>query len=197
MGRYATQTADKVNRLLLYAPPWIREAHRPAAKLRLGLIKHGRWSKARKRIAKRRAGRKEKGLMPAAWFEAWSRPHLPPTPVGPSRTPPVVRTPNGTVQDTREYWMAGKPLWEPSEVKAAHLNCGGEWDALVTGAQAVFRQLNMHPINALSNRAEHSPTFPMRRIVSQLFREVELFLDESHSANKSLKPKSGAVAFRA
>src|SRR5438874_10482633 len=26
MGRYATQNSDKVNRLLLYAPPWIREA---------------------------------------------------------------------------------------------------------------------------------------------------------------------------
>ena len=36
--------------------------------------------------------------------------------------------------------MTGKPLWEPSEIKAPTLIVVGEWDAgtPVTGAQAVF-----------------------------------------------------------
>ena len=45
MGRYATQNSDKVNRLVLYAPPWTREAPATSSQLRLGHIKHGRWSK--------------------------------------------------------------------------------------------------------------------------------------------------------
>jgi alpha-beta hydrolase superfamily lysophospholipase len=96
-----------------------------------------------------------------------------------------VRTPNGTVQDTREYWLAGKPLWEPSEVKAPTLIVVGEWDAAtpLTGAQAVFGKLS----NALYKRlvqighGTHLLFLEKNRI--QLFREVQLFLDESHSAN--------------
>src|SRR5262249_44707236 len=59
----------------------------------------------------------------------------------PKQTPPVVRTPNGTVQDTREYWLAGRALWEPCGIKAPTLIVVGEWDAgttAVASARAVF-----------------------------------------------------------
>ena len=80
-------------------------------------------------------------------------------------------------------WLAGKPLWEPSEVKAPTLIVVGEWDTLLTGAQAVFGKLS----NALYKRlvqighGTHLLFLEKNRI--QLFREVQLFLDESHSAN--------------
>ena len=122
--------------------------------------------------------------MPAAWFEAWSAAALATDPVGAKQTPPVVRTPNGTVQDTREYWFSGKPLWEPSEIKAPTLIVVGEWDA--------------HRSRQRRRSSATSPTPTYKRLVQigegthlvfleknrmHLFREVQLFLDEPRSAN--------------
>jgi pimeloyl-ACP methyl ester carboxylesterase len=183
MGRYATQNSDKVNRLVLYAPPWTREAPATSTQAPLGAYQTWTMEQARSRLQDGAPEEKKKDLMPAAWFEAWSAAALATDPVGTKQTPPVVRTPNGTVQDTREYWLAGKPLWEPSEVKAPTLIVVGEWDALLTGAQAVFGKLS----NALYKRlvqighGTHLLFLEKNRI--QLFREVQLFLDESHSAN--------------
>ena len=185
MGRYATQNSDKVNRLVLYAPPWTREAPATGTQAPLGAYQTWTMEQARSRLQNGAPEEKKKDLMPAAWFEAWSAAALATDPVGTKQTPPVVRTPNGTVQDTREYWLAGKPLWEPSEVKAPTLIVVGEWDAgtPLTGAQAVFGKLS----NALYKRlvqighGTHLLFLEKNRI--QLFREVQLFLDESHSAN--------------
>ena len=131
--------------------PGHAKRQQPALKLRLGHIKHGRWSKRGADLQNGAPEEKKKDLMPAAWFEAWSAATLATDPVGAKQTPPVVRTPNGSVQDTREYWLAGKPLWEPSEVKAPTLIVVGEWDAgtPVTGAQAVFGKLTNTPYKRL------------------------------------------------
>jgi alpha-beta hydrolase superfamily lysophospholipase len=126
---------------------------------------------------------KKKDLLPAAWFEAWSAAALATDPVGAKQTPPVVRTPNGSVQDSREYWMAGKPLWEPSEVKAPTLIVVGEWDALVTGAQAVFGKLNNAPYKRLVQIGQGTHLVFLEKNRIQLFREVQLFLEEPPSAN--------------
>jgi pimeloyl-ACP methyl ester carboxylesterase len=183
MGRYAAQNSDKVNRLVLYAPPWIRKAPASSSPAPLGAYQAWTMEQARSNLQTGAPEEKKKDLMPAAWFEAWSAAALATDPVGAKQTPPVVRTPNGTVQDTREYWMAGKPLWEPSEVKAPTLIVVGEWDALVTGAQAVFGQLNNAPYKRLVQIGQSTHLLFLEKNRIQLFREVELFLDESHSAN--------------
>jgi pimeloyl-ACP methyl ester carboxylesterase len=124
---------------------------------------------------------KEKGqqLMPAAWFEAWSAAVLATDPVGAKQTPPVVRTPTGTVQDTQEYWFAGKSLWEPSEIKAPTLIVLGEWDATnVPTAQTIFGNLSHAPYKRLVQIGEGSHLLFMEKNRMQLFREVQLFLDE-------------------
>jgi hypothetical protein len=102
---------------------------------------------ARSRLQTGAPEEKRTDLMPAAWFEAWSAATLAIDPVGAKQTPPDVRTPHGTVQDTREYGMSGKPLWEPSEIKAPTFMMLAEWDGAtpVTGAQVAFGQLtNTH-----------------------------------------------------
>ena len=57
--------------------------------------------------------------MPEAWFDAWTAAALATDPVGAARTPPVVRTPAGSLEDARDYWNAGKPLYDPSRITAA------------------------------------------------------------------------------
>lgn len=185
MGRYATQNSDKVNRLVLYAPPWTREAPATSTQAPLGAYQTWTMEQARSRLQNGAPEEKKKDLMPAAWFEAWSAAALATDPVGTKQTPPVVRTPNGTVQDTREYWLAGKPLWEPSEVKAPTLIAVGEWDAgtPVTGAQAVFGKLSNAPYKRLVQIGHGTHLLFLEKDRLQLFREVQLFLDESHLAN--------------
>ena len=65
-------------------------------------------------------GRRD-NLMPPRWVEAWSTAVLATDPIGAARTPPVVRTPAGTVQDGREYWQAGKALYDPERITAPTL----------------------------------------------------------------------------
>jgi pimeloyl-ACP methyl ester carboxylesterase len=185
MGRYATQNSDKVNRLVLYAPGWIRNA--PASSSPAPLSAYQAWTmeQARSRLQDGAPEEKKKDLMPAAWFEAWSAAILATDPVGAKQTPPVVRTPNGVVQDTLEYWMTGKPLWEPSEVKAPTLIVVGEWDGrtLVTGAQAVFGKLTNARYKRLVQIGQGTHLVFLEKNRMHLFREVQLFLDEPRSAN--------------
>ena len=185
IGRYATQNSDKVKRLVLYATPWIRNA--PASNSPAPLDAYQSWTmdQARSRLQTGAPEEKKKDLMPAAWFEAWSAATLATDPVGAKQTPPVVRTPNGTVQDTQEYWFAGKPLWEPSEIKAPTLIVLSEWDGIspITGAQAVFGKLTNTHHKRLVQVGEGTHLVFLEKNRIHLFREVQLFLDESRLAN--------------
>jgi pimeloyl-ACP methyl ester carboxylesterase len=180
-GQYATENSDKVNRLVLYAPAWISEA--PAGtQPALGAYQTWTMEQARSRLQNGPAPEeKKKDLIPVAWFEAWSAAALATDPDGSKQTPPVVRTPNGSAQDTREYWQAGKPLWEPSKIKAPTLVVVGEWDAGTTApasAQAVFGKLSNAPYKRLVQIGEGTHLVFMEKNRRQLFQEVQLFLDE-------------------
>src|SRR5213080_200773 len=59
----------------------------------------------------------------------------------------------------------------------------GEWDALVTGTQAVFGQLNNTPYKRLIQIGEGTHLVFLEKNRMHLFREVQLFLDEPRSAN--------------
>ena len=81
--------------------------------------------------------------------------------------------------------MAGKPLWEPSEVKAPTLIVVGEWDAgtPIAGAQAVFGKLTNAPSKRLVQIGQGTHLIFLEKNRMHLFREVQLFLDEPRSAN--------------
>jgi pimeloyl-ACP methyl ester carboxylesterase len=185
MGRYATQNSDKVNRLVLYAPPWTSEAPSTGSQAPLGAYQAWTMEQAKSRLQNGAPEDKKRDLMPAAWFEMWSAAALATDPVGAKEKPPVVRTPNGTVQDTREYWLAGKPLWDPSGIKAPTLIVVGEWDAgtPIAGAQAVFGKLSNAPYKRLVQIGQGTHLVFLEKNRIQLFREVQLFLDEPYSAN--------------
>jgi len=81
----------------------------------------------------------------------------------------------------RDYWFAGKAYWDPSWVTAPTLVLRGEWDGVSTMAEAlsVFNALS----NAQSKRfvviGSGSHMMLIKRNREQLFREVQLFLDET------------------
>jgi len=68
MGRYATQNSDKVNRLVLYAPPWTREAPTTGSQAPLGAYQTWTMEQARRNLQNGAPEEKKKDLMPDAWF---------------------------------------------------------------------------------------------------------------------------------
>jgi pimeloyl-ACP methyl ester carboxylesterase len=176
---YTSQNNAKVNRLVLYAPVWLRQT-KPLTDTggALGAYRTVTVEAAMKRLATGiPAGKKP---MPDAWAEGWARATFASDPVGAQGNPRFVRAPNGVVLDSREYWSAGKPLYDPADIRVPTLLILAEWDAdtPVYMAQALFPKL----VNAEPKRlviiGEGTHGVMMEKNRMQLFREVQLFLDE-------------------
>jgi alpha-beta hydrolase superfamily lysophospholipase len=94
--------------------------------------------------------------------------------------PPVVRTPNGIFQDNRDYWFAGKPLWNPAMVTVPTLVARGEWDevTILGDTLGVFAALSNARSKRLVMIGSGSHMVFIERNREQLFQEVQMFLDE-------------------
>ena len=113
-------------------------------------------------------------------FAAWSAAEIATDPEGAKQSPPVVRTPNGYYADEQDYVMAGKPLWEPSEIVAPTLVVVGDWDGVQppSRAETVFSKLVNAPERRLVQIGEATHFVLLETNRLQLYREVQMFLDE-------------------
>ena len=185
-GAYTAQHNDKVNRLVLYAPQWLRETAtvgRPGTPL--GAYQSWTVQQGRDRLQAGTPEAARNAVFPPVYFDQWAAAALATDPAGAALNPPVIRTPNGIFQDNQDYWFAGRALWDPSRVTVPTLVARGEWDEVTTLADTlgVFHAL----VNASSKRmmivgsGSHMVFIEKNR--EQLFREVQLFLDESAPRN--------------
>jgi pimeloyl-ACP methyl ester carboxylesterase len=183
MATYTSHNNDKVNRLVLYAPQWLLAAP-TSAQPALGAYQTWTMAQARSRLQNGAPEDREMGLMPAEWFQTWSVAVLATDPVGAQQNPPVVRTPNGVVQDNRDYWMMGKPVWDPAKVVVPTLVVCGEWDGVtpLSQAQPLFGKLTGAPYRRFVQIGEATHFMMLEKNRMQLFREVQLFLDEAAPA---------------
>jgi pimeloyl-ACP methyl ester carboxylesterase len=176
---YTSQNNQKVNRLVLYAPVWLRQTK--------SLTDTG-GALGAYRVVTVEAALKRKGTgipagkkpMPDAWSDEWVRATFASDPIGAKANPQFVRAPNGVVLDGREYWSAGKALYDPADIRVPTMLILAEWDAdtPVYMAQALFpRLVNAEPKRlVIIGEGTHSVIMEKNRM--QLFREVQLFLDE-------------------
>jgi hypothetical protein len=74
----------------------------------------GRWLKGV-------AEEKKRDLIPARWFEQWAEATWATDPLGAQQSPRTLRAPNGVIADIKDFWAAGKPLYDPSQIRAATL----------------------------------------------------------------------------
>lgn len=182
-GAYTAQNNEKVERLVLYAPYWLRT---PPPPLPAALSSMGAYRTVTRDAAETRRRRgappdNQQTILPADWFDAWWRATLATDPVGAAQTPPVVRAPNGPFDDARNYWFAGKPpYYDPSKINVPVLVIVGEWDAEnpPAMAQALFAGLTNAPLRRHVVIGEAMHGVMMERNRMQLFREVQLFLEE-------------------
>jgi pimeloyl-ACP methyl ester carboxylesterase len=183
MATYASQNNAKVERLALYAPAWIRQTP--------SLVQTGPGPTPAYRAVSRDAalGRwmtgvpedKKAALIPAGWFDAWAEATFASDPEGAKMNPPVLRAPNGVVQDGLDYFGAGKPYYDPARITAPTLLVLGEWDRDTPPymAQTLFPLLTNSPGKRFVMLAEGTHTIIMEKNRIKLFEAVQSFLDEA------------------
>jgi pimeloyl-ACP methyl ester carboxylesterase len=181
MASYAAENPGKVERLVLYAPQWVRTTPSLVqVQGKLGAYRTVQRSAARDRWLNGVPEDKKASLIPAGWFEAWADATFASDPEGAKMDPPVLRAPNGVVQDGNEYWAKGNPLYDPAKITAPTLLAVGEWDRDTPPymAQALFPLLVNAPAKRLVMFGEGTHTIIMEKNRMQLFNEVQLFLEE-------------------
>lgn len=183
MATYTTQNAQKVERLVLYAPVWIRQT---ASLVQAGPGPLGAYRMVSREQAKQRwytgvPEEKKATLIPTGWFDAWADATFATDPVGAQMSPPVIRAPNGVVQDSSEFFGAGKPYYDPAKITVPTLLVGAEWDrdAPPYMAQALFPLLVNSPGKRYVALGEGTHTIIMEKNRLKLFEAVQAFLDEA------------------
>jgi pimeloyl-ACP methyl ester carboxylesterase len=182
MSFYTTRNNDKVSKLVLYAPSYIRQT---PSLVQTGPGPLGAYRTVTIDAAKQRwltgvPADKVASLIPPGWFEAWAKSNLEADPEGAKRTPPVIRAPNGVVLDGQRYWSAGKALFDPADIRVPTLLVKAEWDQDTPAymAQNVFAKLSNAPYKRYLEIGEGTHTIILERNRMQLFRAVQQFLDE-------------------
>lgn len=179
---YTTRHADKVNRLVLYAPVWLRKtASLTDSGGALGAYRTVTADAARKR--------KDTGLKPGqnpqpdAWFDIWEAATFASDPVGSKASPRFVRAPNGVVQDSRRYWSVGKPVYDPTLLTVPTLLILAEWDAdtPLYMSETLFPLMTKSPFKKLVVLGEgtHGIMNEIQRF--SLFNEVDRFYKDGWS----------------
>ena len=187
MARYAADHPDTVERLILFAPPWLREGASPAAGpagATLGAYRTVTQAQARERWLNGVPETKKAGLIPPGWFEHWAGVTWATDPEGLRRNPSVLRAPNGVLLDSREFAQAGRPYWDPAKVTAPTLLVVAEWDRDTPPAMAsaIFPLLVNSPNKRLVMLGEGTHTILMERNRGMLFQTVQSFLEEAPAA---------------
>jgi pimeloyl-ACP methyl ester carboxylesterase len=181
MGAYTAQNNSKVERLVLYAPLWLVKSAPPTGgRGPLGAYRTVIKEDAKKRMVRGVPAEKQQELVPAAWFDAWWEAAVRPDPVGAGQDPPVVRAPNGIIEDLQKYWMSNKPYYDPANIAVPTFLILAEWDADTPSymAQEVFAKLKNAPVKRMVMIGEGTHSVVMEKNRLQLFREVQLFLEE-------------------
>ena len=179
MVAYTAANNDKVRKLVLYAPLWLRNPPGPiGGDGPLGAYRTVTKESARKRWLAGVPDDKQADLIPAGWFDAWADATWGTDPK--SKESGALRAPNGVIQDVRDYWAAGKPYYDPADIRVPTLLIKAEWDQDTPAymAQALFPLLKNSPAKRYVEIGEGTHAVIMEKNRLQLFREVQAFLDE-------------------
>ena len=178
---YTAGHDDRVERLTLYAPVWDRTDSGPSAIHVEGPLGAYRTVNRDATIKRRQNGldpEQAAKVMPTEWFDMWWEATAA---ADPDAEPGTIRAPNGVVQDSIEYWNAGRPLYDPSRITAPVLVIVGEWDRdtkpdLAIKLFPLFTNAAWKRLNIVSG-GTHSLMMEANRML--LFRSVQQFLEEA------------------
>jgi len=188
MGKYTVEHNDKVNKLVLYAPQWLRQGG-PALTDNggaLGAYRVASISDAKKRWLAGVPENAKSTLIPEGWFEKWADATFDTDPWGKNQSPKKLRAPNGTVQDVREYWAVGKPVYDPKDIRVPVMLVHAEWDADLPSYMLYeyFTKLENAPYKIMLQISEGTHTLIMEKNRMLMFAGVQDFLDSGFKSEK-------------
>ena len=174
---YAAQNPEKVKKLVLVSPVWF-PMNPPNYS---GAYRNNTHDSARAFAVAGIPKDRVDEISPPANFEAWWSATLATDPIGAKQTPPVVRAPNGVMQDFAESWAQGKPTYDPAAIRARTLLIVGEWDAVTPPvmAQTLYGKLLHARERRLVLLSEGTHFMPIEKHRLRLIREVQNFLEDS------------------
>src|ERR1700749_2512101 len=112
-GLYTSEHNAKVDRLVLYAPQWVRTEPQATDQPPLGAYRLVSMDSAKERWLKGVPADKVADLIPPGGFDAGAKATGRPDPETTKHSPPMLRASNGVTEDGRNYWSAGKALYDP------------------------------------------------------------------------------------
>ncbi|MCW2240485.1 alpha/beta hydrolase [Azospirillum canadense] len=179
MASFTAANNRLVNRLVLLAPQWLRTT--PSLSDVGGTLGTHRLvsrADAKERWLRGVPDEKRRQILPDDWFEMWADATFATDPWGMTQSPQRLRAPNGTVQDSREYWAAGKPLYDPRQIRVPVLLVHAEWDQdlPLDMCRTYFSLLTGAPYRRWVEIGEGTHSLLMERNRWQLFNEVDGFL---------------------
>jgi pimeloyl-ACP methyl ester carboxylesterase len=179
-GLYTSEHNDKISKLVLYAPQWVRSEPPAASPPALGAYRLVSKESAKARWLKDVPENKQADLIPPGVFDAWATATWASDPESSKQNPPMLRAPNGVMEDSRNYWSAGKALYDPGKITVPTLLLHAEWDADLPSylAQGYFAQLKNTPYKRLIELSEGTHTVMLEKNRMQFFHELMGFLDE-------------------
>lgn len=175
MASYTIAHEAYVLKLVLIAPQWLRTTPSLAdTGGPLGAYRTVARSAAKARWLNGVPEAARDALLPPTWFEAWANATFGDNPVA------EILAPNGTVQDSREYWAQGRPLYEPSQIRVPVLIVHADWDRDCPQemSAAVFSNLTSAPYRRWVEIGEGTHCVLMEKHRWQVFSAVQTFFDE-------------------
>lgn len=173
---FAAQQPDKVRRLVLVAPVWLGVQPPPFRGAYRTSTKEAARAFAIRGIPPSRIDE----ISPPANFDTWWAATLATDAEGARRSPPVVRAPNGAVDDFARLWAAGKPPYDPANIRAPTLLIVGDWDEITPPvmAQGLYERLTNASERRLVRLSEGTHFLAIEKHRLRLLREVQNFLEE-------------------
>jgi pimeloyl-ACP methyl ester carboxylesterase len=178
MATYTTRHPAKVEKLILYAPQFVRDvaiSGKPPAAPKTAYRVVSR-DQARERWLTNVPQAARDTLIPPGWFEAWADATFATDAKGGGKT---LRAPNGILLDSSNSYWIGKPYYDPAQITVPTLLLVGEWDADTPPymAKALHERLTKAPYKRLAILPEGTHTILMERNRMRLFEDVQRFLD--------------------
>lgn len=178
-GAFASEAGDQVGKLVLVTPLWLSETPLridPGGPLGAYRVVDPKAYGAAWRAAAPEHERQ--ALIPKGWFDAWVEATLATDPGSPAAG--MVRAPTGAVQDVRDHWTAGTPLYDPAAIACPALLVCAEWDVDVRFDMAhdLFARLTGVPYKRFVEIGQGTHMVLMERNRRQAFDAIVAFLDE-------------------
>jgi len=181
-GSYTTLNNRLVRKLALLAPQWLSAT---PSKIdpggRLGAYRLIDLKKVKQHWLADVPEEKREDFPPDGWFEQWAETTLATDPLNAVQAG-AIRAVNGPVVDAREYWSAGRKIYEPSQIAVPVLLVHGEWDRSVPIESALdyFKQLKGARYRRWVEIGEGTHMIALEKNRFQVFDAVQQFFDEEY-----------------